>query len=118
MVKSRREVLGKSPSEETRYYISSLKDVEKAAYAVRSHWGIENKLHWSLDTLMREDDWRNKLETVATNLATIRKLALHFLRKADLPEEPKLSGPMLMFRCALDLPTLERVLFGKRLRSY
>jgi predicted transposase YbfD/YdcC len=117
MVKSRREVLGKPPSEETRYYISSLKDVEKAACAVRSHWGIENKLHWSLDTLMREDDWRNKLDTVATNLATIRKLALHFLRKADLPEESKLSGPMLMFRCALDLPTLERVLFGKRLRS-
>lgn len=115
MVKSRREVLGKEATEETRYYISSLTDVVKAARGIRSHWGIENKLHWSLDTLMGEDDWRNKIATIAANLATIRKLSLNFLRKADLQEEDKLSGPMLMFRCSLDLPTLETVLFGRPL---
>lgn len=115
MVKSRREVIGKEATEETRYYISSLTDVEKAAKAIRSHWGIENKLHWSLDVLTREDDWASKIDTIAMNLATIRKLSINFLRKADLGENTKLSGPMLMFRCSLDLPTLEKVLFGSTL---
>lgn len=117
MVKSRREMIGKEATEETRYYISSLTEVDKAARAIRSHWGIENKLHWSLDTLMGEDDWRNKIATIAANLATIRKLSLNFLRKADLQEEQTLTGPMLMYRCSLDLPTLERVLFGRVLEQ-
>ena len=108
-------MIGKEATEETRYYISSLRDVEKAAKAIRSHWGIENKLHWSLDVLTREDDWASKIDTIAMNLATIRKLSINFLRKADLGENTKLSGPMLMFRCSLDLPTLEKVLFGSTL---
>ena len=115
MVKSKREVIGQEPSQETRYYISSLTDVEKAAKAIRSHWGIENKLHWSLDVLMNEDDWMTKIATIAANLATIRKLALNFLRKAKQEEGEELSGPMLMFRCSLHLPSLEQVLFGQSL---
>ena len=115
MVKSNREVLRQEPSQETRYYISSLTDVEKAARAIRSHWGIENKLHWSLDVLMNEDDWMTKIATIAANLATIRKLALNFLRKAKQEEGQKLSGPMLMYQCSMNLPSLERVLFGQPL---
>ena len=115
MVKSRREVIGQEPSYETRYYISSLTDVEKASKAIRSHWGIENKLHWTLDVLMSEDDWMTKIATIAANLATIRKLALTFLRKAKQEDGEKLSGPMLMYRCGLNLPSLEQVLFGQPL---
>lgn len=40
---------------DTRYFISSLKDVQKAGKAVRSHWGIENKFYWSLDVTFDED---------------------------------------------------------------
>ena len=98
MVKSRREVIGQEPSYETRYYVSSLTDVEKASKAIRSHWGIENRLHWTLDVLMSEDDWMTKIATIAVNLATIRKLALTFLRKAKQEDGEKLSGPMLMYR--------------------
>ncbi|MHC1786517.1 MAG: ISAs1 family transposase [Christensenellales bacterium] len=112
MVQSVRQVLGQEASQETRYYISSLTAVEKAARAIRSHWGIENKLHWSLDVLMNEDDWMTKVATVASNLATIRKLALTFLRKAKQNEGQKLSGPMLMYKCSMSLPDLEQVLFG------
>ena len=115
MVKSRREVIGQEPSYETRYYISSLTDVEKASKAIRSHWGIENRLHWTLDVLMSEDDWMTKIVTIAVNLATIRKLALIFLRKAKQEDGEKLSGPMLMYRCGLNLPSLEQVLFGQPL---
>ncbi|MDB5771351.1 MAG: transposase, partial [Burkholderia sp.] len=41
---------------EKRYYISSLvADSEKIAHAIRSHWEIENRLHWCLDVSFNED---------------------------------------------------------------
>ena len=40
---------------ETCYFISSLKDIEKISKGIRTHWGIENKLHWVLDVAMNED---------------------------------------------------------------
>ena len=44
---------------EVRYYISSLAvNVKQFAHAVRSHWGIENSCHWSLDMTYREDESR------------------------------------------------------------
>lgn len=106
MVKSRHEVIGKKATEETRYYISSLTDVDKAARAIHPHWGIENKLRWSLDTLMGEDDWHNKIATISATPATIRKPSLNFLRKADLQEEQPLTDPMLLYRCFLTSPYL------------
>ncbi len=47
-------------SEETRYFISSVKhyDAEKFSHYVRAHWGIENNLHWTLDMAFNEDSCR------------------------------------------------------------
>jgi predicted transposase YbfD/YdcC len=57
MVESEREINGNST--ETRYFIGSIgTDAATFARAVRAHWGIENKLHWSLDMAFREDDSR------------------------------------------------------------
>ena len=57
-VTSRREVNGES-SVQTRYFISSLlANAPVFANAVRSHWGIENRLHWVLDVVFRDDDCR------------------------------------------------------------
>ena len=111
MVRSSRERNGKKPSIEQRYYITSLTDVQKAGEAVRAHWGIENKLHWSLDVLFREDDWLTREKKVAANLATIRKLALTFLRKASVPGMEKMSGPLKMWACALSPLVLNAFLF-------
>ena len=64
---------------------------------------------------MNEADWMTKIATIAPNLATMRKLALNFLRKANQEDGQTLSEPMLMYQCNLHLPSLERVLFGQSL---
>ena len=65
----------------TRYYLSSLPgDAAAIAKAVRSHWGIENQVHWVLDVAFREDASRARVGHSATNLALIRKLVLNLLR--------------------------------------
>ena len=62
------------------YYISSAKlDVENKS--VRSHWGIENQLHWLLDVAMREDDCQIYLGDAAQNLACFRQVALNQLKR-------------------------------------
>ena len=64
-----------------RYYICSLAMTASAAnYAVRAHWGVENKLHWVLDVLMKDDLARNREGHSAHNLAIIRHLATNLLR--------------------------------------
>ena len=81
-VESVREVDGRT-SKERRYYISDLDGQDAVAMLsyVRGHWGIENKLHWSLDVTFREDDLRQRVGHSAENLSRIRRLALNLLRQ-------------------------------------
>jgi predicted transposase YbfD/YdcC len=81
MVESLREVDGKT-TVERRYYLASLPlGVETFARAVRSHWGVENKVHWIMDVCFGEDQSRARAGYAAENLATLRRLALNLLRK-------------------------------------
>jgi predicted transposase YbfD/YdcC len=65
-----------------RYFISSLKcDAELMLYAVRTHWEIENKVHWVLDIAFREDDCRIRKGNGAENFAVLRHIALNLLRR-------------------------------------
>lgn len=70
---------------ENRYFISSLPhtEVEKIAHSIRSHWQIENNLHWVLDVAFREDESRIRDEIAALNFAWFRKMALSLLAKDD-----------------------------------
>jgi len=82
VVESVRDIGGQT-SIERRYYLSSLElDVKKFARAVRSHWGVENQLHWVLDVVFGEDQSRARTGHAAENLATLRRWALNLL-KAD-----------------------------------
>ena len=66
----------------TRYYISSLSlGVKRFARAVRTHWSIENTLHWSLDVTYREDDSRTRNEHLRENQAWINRFTLSLLKQ-------------------------------------
>lgn len=68
-------------SHETRYYISSLElDAQKIGKAIRSHWAVENNLHWQLDVTFNEDDDRKK-NNAAQNFSVVSKVALAMLKK-------------------------------------
>jgi len=67
---------------ETRYYISSLEvRVKQFAHAVRSHWGIENSCHWSLDMTYREDESRIREPHVRENFAWLNRFTLSLLKQ-------------------------------------
>jgi predicted transposase YbfD/YdcC len=79
LVESQRTIDGET-TRETRYYLNSFpSNAEVFANAVRSHWGIENVLHWRLDIGFREDDCRIRKDNSPENLALLRHLALNLL---------------------------------------
>lgn len=68
---------------EHRYYISSLepKDPHKIMLSIRTHWQIENNLHWLLDVAYREDQSRIRDENAALNMSWLKKTALGILKR-------------------------------------
>jgi predicted transposase YbfD/YdcC len=72
-------VSGKKTSER-RHYIASLSDVELCADAIRSHWGIENQLHWHLDVTFSEDDNTTMDKNAFNNLSIMNKMVLSLLK--------------------------------------
>jgi predicted transposase YbfD/YdcC len=72
---------GKETSE-TRYYISSLEvRVKQFARAIRSHWGIENGCHWSLDMIYRDDESRIREPNMRENFAWLNRFTLSLLKQ-------------------------------------
>jgi predicted transposase YbfD/YdcC len=67
---------------ETRYYISSLPvRVKLFAHAIRSHWGIENSCHWTLDMIYREDESRIRDPHLRENFAWLNRFTLSLLKQ-------------------------------------
>lgn len=65
---------------EPRYYISNLApDPVLIGKSIRSHWGVENKLHWRLDVALREDALKARLGHIAENLAAVRRIVMNLL---------------------------------------
>ena len=70
--------------EEKIYYISSCEvDARLLEKVTRGHWQVENKLHWVLDVIFREDHSRYRDKNGAKNLTVVRKLALNALSRDD-----------------------------------
>jgi len=81
-VTSQREINGKT-SDQTRYFITSLPaDASTFAGAVRSHWGIENRLHWVLDVVFGDDHCRVRADQAPKNFTVIKHMAMNLLNRA------------------------------------
>jgi len=71
-------------STETRYYISSLRpDAKKINTAIRSHWSIENNLHWTLDVIFGEDASRKRNNNSAANFNILTKIAMALIAREN-----------------------------------
>lgn len=74
--------IGRKITQQTHYFITSVtNDAQVILAAKRSHWGIENELHWVLDVAFREDDCRVRQGNAPQNLAILRHMALNLLKQ-------------------------------------
>jgi len=98
----------KSTENSVRYYISSCNgDAEFFQKAIRSHWAIENRLHWVLDVAFGEDASRKRQGNAAQNYSVLLKIALNLL-KNEKSEKQGVKGKKL--RAAWDEKYLTKVL--------
>ena len=102
---------GKTRSE-TSYYISSLGDTRAGAMLayIRGHWGIENRCHWVLDAIYREDHSQTRDRNAAANLATLRRMALNAHNRMPFEGKKQKSLPKRELRAAQDEAYLEQLL--------
>ena len=82
MVESSREFSDRI-ERETRLYITSLTSTAAVlGPVVRSHWTVENSLHWVMDMTFRDDECRVRTDNAPANFTTIKHMAHNLLRRA------------------------------------
>lgn len=82
VVESTREI-GDKIETETRFYITSLAlAADLVGPIIRSHWAIENSLHWVMDMVFRDDECRVRTENAPANFTTLKHMAHNLIRKA------------------------------------
>jgi len=82
MIESTRETDAKS-EQETRFYITSLEvPAERIGPIVRSHWAIENSLHWVMDMVFRDDECRVRTHNAPANFTTLKHMSHNLIRRA------------------------------------
>ena len=116
-----RETAPKTTTETAHYLISTALSLERFNEVARSHWGVENGLHWRLDVVMNEDQDRTRLGNAPHNLAVLRDMAINVMQKDTSKES--LRGKFM--RAAWDDRYLARLLamfrnaiaLGRTLRS-
>jgi predicted transposase YbfD/YdcC len=104
--------IGATVSTEVRHYLSSLPaDARRLSEVIRSHWDIENRLHWVLDLAFQEDSSRVRADHAPENLAIIRHLALNLLRRDP---SRRVGLKTSRFKAALNDSYLRSILDGVR----
>ena len=85
-----RQTAEKTSTETAYYLLSTALSPERLNEVVRSHWGVENRLHWRLDVVMNEDQSRTRLGHGPHNMAVLRHMALNVMQKD--PSKGSLRG--------------------------
>lgn len=95
-------------SKQSHYFIYSCKGMtaKQIMKHKRSHWSIENNLHWVLDMVFREDESRARKDNSAENFNVLRQIALNILRS-----EKSFKGSITdkQFKCLLDSKYLDKI---------
>lgn len=88
-----RETATKTTTETAYYLLSTAMPAERFGHVVRAHWAVENRLHWTLDVVMNEDQARNRLDNGPNNLAVLRHMALNILnaKKSKISNRRKIK---------------------------
>jgi predicted transposase YbfD/YdcC len=80
-VQRTRETADKTTTETAYYLLSAPLAPDRFGTVVRSHWGVENALHWRLDVVMNEDQDRTRRDNAPQNLAVLRHMAINLMQK-------------------------------------
>ena len=91
---------GDTEHTDIRYAITSLHSVETFAKALRTHWGIENGLHYCLDVSFNEDHSRIRKDHAPDNMAVVRHFALSALKQLPVPKRASIKRKRKI--CAFD----------------
>lgn len=100
-------ISGKNESQDRYYFSSRELSAKKAGEAVRSHWRVENQLHWVLDVSFGQDACQVRTQNAAENLATVRQFALNLIRSYS---GDKYSVPRRRRLCDYDSEYREQLL--------
>lgn len=110
IIESKRTIAGKQTTE-SRLYISSLPaDAELHNKVIRSHWAIENSLHWVMDVVFSEDDSRIRSGNGAENMSMIKHVALNKLQSVKSGYSRAISLKGLRKKAGWDEETLDSIL--------
>lgn len=113
MVRCTRQLWNQSTTA-VRFYLSSLAaEAVRHARVIRSHWSVENSLHWVLDVTFKEDASRIRTGNAAQNMGLLRRLSVSLLKR----ESSKMSLKMKRYTAALDNNFLLKVLAASAAES-
>ena len=105
-----RRQAGEEVSQKDRYFIASLaSQAQHMLQVVRSHWRIENELHWVLDIAFREDESRIRKDHGPENFAVLRHIALNLV-KQEKTQKASIKGKRL--KAGWDESYLLKILSG------
>lgn len=105
-----RQLTGTDPTQEVRYYLSSLAaDPHRLNQVARTHWSVENELHWVLDVAFAEDQSRVRQGYAPENFAVLRHIALNALKHENTA---KIGIQNKRLRAGWDNDYLLKVLMG------
>jgi predicted transposase YbfD/YdcC len=86
-------IIGDKSSTELRYYISSINNLKARdlAHQARSHWSVENNLHWVMDVSFKDDASRNRKDNSAENFHLIKQIAFNIIKLNPIKKSIKVK---------------------------